>query len=234
MKTFRSLLFVMMTLLVVFSTCKKEEEPPAVENQDASDLIVNSFESDVYGISSQLEEAIRLTEGLLTPSNCGFSGDSTINNHYGGVAVQYQYTFKWNYTINCSATTPSVVDVGNTCTGTCSTSLLTSNFSSVVDWTIIGLAASSTEYIIDGSYIRTGDFTSKRDAKHSFSSVLTIALSDVKMVKSTLVASSGTATISLVCHTDAGEEFTFAGSLVFNGNQNCTLTLEDKVYSIQL
>lgn len=234
MKTFLRLNFIIMLFLLIINGCKKDEDRPPVENEDVSDLIANSFEKDAYGLGQQLEDAFLLTRSYMNASYCGYSADTSIYAHYQGVAVQYTYTIDWDWNIHCSGSTANLVNVHNHCEGNCTTSILISNLNSWSDLTITGLEASYSEFILDGTYKRTGDFNSRLRDQHSFNCILNVSLADLMVNKYTYVINGGTAHIDAICTTSDGQEFNFSGTLIFNGNENCTLTLEGKVYTVQL
>lgn len=235
MKTTIYTLLMCVWVLVVLSSCKKEEdEPITISTEDASDLIVNSLESDTWGISSQLKETILITDSYVDPAYCGLSGDSTLIKHYGGMAVQYDYTFNWNWTVNCTGPTVTSIDLNYHGSGNNGTSVMSSTFTSDGVFIMGGVESSVTEYIFNGTYTRNGDFSSKIRENHSCTSVLSLNFSNVKMSKTDYVFNSGTATVNLSCTTSDSQTFTFTGTLTFTGNQNCTITINGVTYTVQM
>lgn len=232
MRTLRLCWIILLMAVVAGSGCKKEKAP-AVENEDASDLIVHSFESDGFGLASQFQDALTLVDYYNDDAWCGFSGDTVFHRNYDGMAVKYAYTFNWDYTIVCSGSTPTTATIGYTSTATTASSVMSSDFTATADWTITGLS-SLGGYVLNGTYVRNGDFHSLLRDEHSFDAVLTVSLTNVVFNSLTYAPSSGSATLYLECTAPGGENFVFQGSLEFQGSQNCTLILEDKVYTFQL
>jgi len=73
MKTTIYTLLMCVCVMAVFSSCKKEEdEPISISTEDASDLIVNSLESDAWGVASQFKETILITDAYVDPAYSGF------------------------------------------------------------------------------------------------------------------------------------------------------------------
>jgi hypothetical protein len=232
-KIFFSLLFILGFFVMV--SCKKDkDEVITVTVDDAKDLIANSMEPDTYGISSQLEVAAQIIEDYLLPAYCGYSGDSTILKYYGGSAVQYNYTFNWTWLVNCGGINPTLVDVNYHSTGDNANTLMSSTFSADGDFEVTGLAVSDSDYVFNGTYHRSGDVTTKVRNKLTFSSTLDITIAGLIMHKTTYLIKSGSAAITLNCVTSDNQSFDFTGIITFNGNQNCTLTLNGVNYTIQI
>ena len=149
------------------------------------------------------------------------------------MAVNYSYTFNWDYSIICSGSTPVTATIGYSSSATTGSSVMTSDFTAMADWTITNLNSLSG-YVLNGSYVRTGDFHSLLREQHTFDAVLNVTLTNVVLDTYTFAPASGSATLTLNCTAPNGETFVFDGTLEFQGSQNCTLTLEDKVYTFQL
>lgn len=224
---------IMLLLAVVAGSACKKEKVPAVENEDASDLIVHSFESDGFGLASQFQDALTLVSYYNDDAWCGYTGDTVFYRNYDGMAVNYSYTFNWDYSIICSGSTPVTATIGYSSSATTGSSVMTSDFTAMADWTITNLNSLSG-YVLNGSYVRTGDFHSLLREQHTFDAVLNVTLTNVVLDTYTFAPASGSATLTLNCTAPNGETFVFDGTLEFQGSQNCTLTLEDKVYTFQL
>jgi hypothetical protein len=222
-------------IALALNSCKdKDDEKISISSEDASDIIVNSMETEEWGIASQLLQSALMTEPLLDTANCGLQGDSSFNKHYGGSSIQYNYDFNWNWTINCLGPELSTVDINYSSTGNNSTSEMSSTFTCSGDFAMSALDTASHEFIFNGAYTRDGDFSSKVSPSHVCNIHMVITFSNVHMSKADHNYTSGTANAALTCTTADSEVFDFSGTIVFNGNQNCTLTLDGKGYTIQL
>jgi hypothetical protein len=229
----RILLIFFLTIFLSLS-CKKEEEAPAITDEDVVDLISNTFESETYGVASQLEEAVQLAVPYLQPAYCAFSGDTVLHKIYGGIAVTYDYTFDWIWNINCSGSDVTSVSATYHSSGSNMTTVMSSDFTAGGNINITGVQPAGTEYCFNGTYMRSGHITSKMRENHTFSHILNITCSNITMTKTTYMFTGGAASFDLSCDTGEDQHFTFSGNVNFNGNKDCSLILNGKTYTFQI
>jgi hypothetical protein len=233
------LIILAFTLAIGLSSCKDDNDEDAeITVSDASDLVMSCMENGNFGVTEQLSQSVKLFEGLLTPTFCGFSDDTTVLKYYGGQAIQYDYSLHYQWIINCVGGALTSTDVDFTTTGTNATSLLSGNMNGTGDFNIGSIEPITTEYIITGTYDRTGRMKSKVRNENEFDYSLTLTFSNLKLDKDTYIVSSGSAAVALSCTlvggSNDGQSWTFSGTITFNGNQNCVLTLNGANYTFQL
>ena len=85
---------------------------------------------------------------------------------------------------------------------------------------------------MNGAYTRNGSQESKIGQQNSFTSTLTITASNLLVDKSTQEINGGTASFTLEGSGSGGTNITYTGSIVFNGNQSATLTLNGNSYPL--
>jgi hypothetical protein len=104
--------------------------------------------------------------------------------------------------------------------------------SSVFD--LSGLLPADTVFVINGEYKRSGSFSSKIDTSHHGNAGIDIVIKSLTLKKPSRKIASGSATISITGDVPKKGSFSFTGTLVFNGDNTATLTLNDVVYMIDL
>ncbi|HWZ35277.1 MAG TPA: hypothetical protein VNW51_03920, partial [Mucilaginibacter sp.] len=163
--------------------------------------------------------------GTTIADSSSFSG----NNN----AVTFSAFYKFTRTLNCNSVGPDNVITTVVFHGSYDGPRITSSDSGNASVTIGGLSSTATNYIINGSYDRKGSFTSKVDTKASGSSHVVISVSNVTLAKPLRTITGGTATITISGTTSSGT-FSYSGTLVFNGNNQATLTVGTSVYIINI
>ncbi len=235
MKTTIYTFLMCVCVAILLTGCKKDDDDTiTISNEDVSDLVANCLESGVWGVSSQFKESAQLAEPYMTTPYCGYTGDTSLIKNYGGSSIQYSYNFTWNWTMNCTGPVPSSVAITYNSTGNNASSVMKSTFNTTGNFTMTGMEVSSTEYLFDGVYTRNGDYTSKIRESHSCNTVITLTFTDVAMSKTDYIFNSGSAVLDITCTTTDSQTFTFTGTIVFLGNQNCSITINGTTYTVQV
>lgn len=87
----------------------------------------------------------------------------------------------------------------------------------------------------NGSYSLEGDVTgSLRRVDPSLHCTTLISLTDLSIDKNSQSVTGGTGTVQMTVVSASGASKTLSGSLVFNGNQSATVTVNGYSYTFQL
>lgn len=234
MKTRILLLTIIALSLLSIHACKDKDEPVTITSDDAADLVINSTENATFGLAAQLRTSSELFVPYIDSSFCDILQDSTLLKYYGGMSIQYNYTFQWSWKILCCCGAPLSADVDYTSTGNNESSLLSSTFNGSGDLLATGMESFVTEFTFNGTYARSGNMSSKVRGKVAFDYNLAMTLVNVKVSKSSYLIQSGTVDFSLSCTTSEGTTFTFDGKVLMSAGQNCTLTIGEESWSFQL
>jgi hypothetical protein len=176
-------------------------------------------------VNSTSPNAVHQACGTTITDSSSFSGNTN--------SVTFDAFYKFSRTLNCSNNNPDNIIITLTYHGSFDGPRLSSSASGTSSVTIGGLNSSATNFIINGSYNRKGSFNSKVGNKTSGNSVIDINASNVTLSKSSRVITGGTANIVISGTVPAGT-FSFSGTLVFNGDNQATLTVGTSVYIINL
>lgn len=248
MKALKFALIVPVAIVVFAVSCKKENgsgNNAQVSTDVAADMAVSAVSSNSFGFVSIADNmganaqaasigaaqatnsiganAVHQACGTTVADSSSVSGD---NN-----SVTFNAFYKFTRTLNCNTVGPDNVVTSIVFHGSYDSPRITSSDSGTANVTIGGLSTAATNFIINGTYNRKGTFTSKVGNKASGSSQVNITVSNVTLTKPLRVITGGTAVIT-ISGTTASGTFNFNGTLVFNGNNQATLTVGTTVYII--
>ncbi|GAA4098601.1 hypothetical protein [Mucilaginibacter panaciglaebae] len=249
MKALKSTLIVSVALLFAIS-CKKNNSPKNnanVSTDVAADMAASAVAANSFGFvsmadnisanaqatSSAGKQSLNSTSSNAAHQACGTTIADSISFSGNNNSVTFDAFYKFSRTLNCNNNNPDNIVTAVTYHGSFDGPRLSSSASGTSSITIAGLSNSATNFTINGSYNRQGSFNSKVGDKTSGSSVVNISVTNVTLTKSPRVITGGTANISISGTVPAGS-FSFSGTLVFNGNNQATLTVGTSVYVINL
>ncbi|MFI5137244.1 MAG: hypothetical protein ACHQIM_05405 [Sphingobacteriales bacterium] len=234
-------LSIVAMLLLGAVACKKTLNSAAninanVSSADAADMVAGSLSSNSNGIVNFSDDAtLDAISFIRLHVACGTVKADTISRHSAaGAATTYSYNLTYNYMVNCSNNVPDSLSSKLVYSGSFSGPNLSSTNSGSSIFTVNGLLPTATNFVINGEYKQNGSFQSKVDtAKHGNNNI-DIVVKGLTITKPARTVAGGTATISISGDTPKKGSFSYTGTLVFNGNGTATLTLNAKVYTINL
>lgn len=233
-QTYFLALYFLLALTLVMSACTEEAVETLVSEEEAAEVVTNAVAADVEGMTAEIEEATEMAEAYAYASYCGMAFDSTLTHADNSGIRTYDYSFTWDWTLNCnSLNVPENLSYTSTSTGSYEVPRMSSSDGGTHNFTIGGLNPGSTEFIYNGTYSRSGTQESNIRDQNSFTSNLQVTASNVTIDKTTRTITGGTGTITLTGSGSGGTTFTYPGTLVFNGNQSATLTINGNIYQIQ-
>jgi hypothetical protein len=167
--------------------------------------------------------------------SCGTESDTSISGHNAeGAAVTYNYALSWGSLLTCSNMVPTQYQFNFSGKYSYDAPRISSDDSSMAQFTITGLEPASSQYIFNQTYTRDGSQVSKVRNKRSFSSKISIVSSNIVVDKSTQQIVSGTASVSISGAGSDGRSFSYSGTITFLGNKQATLVLGNgNTYTIQ-
>jgi len=254
MKTTFKLSLVVLLMLGAFS-CKKDgnsSSNSSVTTDQVADIAAGSLAANsegfasvtddiavnAQGISSTSKVNINSTGGLTTSSvhqECGTTRTDSVTRSLTIDSVTLNYFFKYSHTLNCNTSNqPDNVANALTFHGSFDGPRLSSNDSGSATFTIAGLTENATNFVVNGEYKRDGSFQSKVGDKASGNSHVDLTVVNVKLSKPGRKIVSGTGTLSVTGTGPKGANFSYTGTIVFNGDGTATLTISGTVYTVNL
>jgi len=206
-----------------------------ITEAEAIEIIETSLQKSTVGINETTEKfSEELTTNITINLECGTLYDDTFVTSYDGVNVQSSYTVDWSYEMSCNnLNIPQSVVFAFATDGNYSSTRIISTDSSNGNLEISGLQPTATEMILNGNFYRDGMQILTVINERAVNSNLEIELANIVIDKETNSIVSGTGTV-LLSGTTQNRNFTFQGSIVFNGNGSATIMLNGNTYEINL
>ncbi len=236
MKTLR-LTAIALLLVGVMAACKKgngSSQPNNNATDQAADLVTASLSTSTQGaLSGTTDLTVSADAKLHVDTTCGVTWADSVNRSIPfGTQYNYTYKAKYTYTYNCG-TSPSV-NTTAAYSGSFVTPNLASTFSGSSDFTISGVNHLSPTYSINGEYKRSGSFQSKTDTSFEGTHSVDITVTNLVLVKPLRIIKSGSASFTISGDMPKRGAFNYTGTIVFNGGDNATLTVNGQTYLINL
>jgi hypothetical protein len=236
MKTLR-LTAITCLLLGAMVSCKKgsnSSQPNSNSTDEAADLVTASLSTSTQGaLSGTTDITVSADAKLNVDTTCGVTWADSVNRTVPlGSQYNYSYKAKYTYTYNCG-TSPSVTTT-SAYSGSFVTPNLASTFAGSADFTIGGINRLSPDYTINGEYKRSGSFQSKTDTSFEGTHSVDITITNLVLVKPLRIIKSGSASFTISGDMPKRGAFNYTGTIVFNGGDNATLTVNGQAYIINL
>jgi hypothetical protein len=252
MKTIKLSLIILL-MLGAFS-CKKDNSAStstSVTTDQVADIAAGSLAENSQGLATVTDDiavnaqGLSSTSGLTVNSNglstasvhqaCGTTLTDSVTRSLTLDSVSINYFFKYSRTLNCNTSSqPDNLINALTFHGSFDGPRLSSTNSGSATVTIAGLTQAATNFAVNGEYKRAGSFQSKVGDKASGNSNVDIVATNLLISKSTRKIISGSATIAITGTGPKGVAFSYTGTIVFNGDETATLTINGTVYTINL
>ena len=238
MKTL-SFVFVSALLSGVFiiSGCKNETtsttSSAALSDDDAANLIAASLagKSSTNGLTAQMEDAASYAAGGPLGKRTSAEWDTTIVRSDTIGAYSYNYLFRYSAEFSNFG---NRLDVTYSMHGTYDIPRFSSDDSANAGMTITHIIDPDSEYTFNVTYVRLGSETSKIGNRRSFTSTISIMLTNVKVGKASRRVNSGTASATVSGQISGGRSFSYFVTINFLGNQVATVSFKGKTYSVNL
>ena len=204
---------------------------------DAAAILGGSVASNSYGFNNLSADCNWYAQSALTSNlACGASKTDTFTRKsQPGSAASYLYKLSYTRKLNCNVSSQAD-NFSSTLTfsGNYSTSNVSLSNSGTTALTIGGLTQTATVYAINGEYKTSGTFKIKRDTTNTGTASVDIILKNLVTNKTTQIINSGTGTMILTGSTIKKGDFTYNGSIVFNGNSMATMSINGATYNVNL
>ncbi|SEJ83111.1 hypothetical protein SAMN05192553_1239 [Cyclobacterium xiamenense] len=234
------ILFALVIGLAMFS-CSDDDDNSMVETQaiteeEAVEIVEKSLAEESAGLEeTTYEYAKTYGEEISLNVQCNQPVTDSYMYSYNGTLVQASYDFNWDFTITCNAlNVPQSATFNSSGSGTYTTPRIESDDSSTFMATVTGLQPTSSVLTYNATFERVGtqQLTTNQTTR-TVTSDFDATLVDLVVGKSDYEVDSGTGTFTLTGSTNQGN-FSYNGSIVFNGNQTATLTINGNQYTIDL
>jgi len=204
---------------------------------DAASMLSGSLSSSTYGVNNiSTDASLSAQTSISTSQPCGSTKmDTLIRQNQPGSATTYYYKLIYSHKLTCNTSnSPDNINTNLSYAGNFSNSKLSLSNSGTTSFVIAGLTQTATVYAINGEYKSMGTFKLKSDTTNTGSANVDIVVKNLIITKATQVIASGTATVIVTGTTVKKGDFTYNGTLTFNGNAMATMVINGTTYIINI
>lgn len=231
-----------LSLMFAFAACNDDDSSPAISSEEAAEMAAASLAESSLGVTASIDESIIVTDEALNESTngktaaCGYTESySTSATNPDASLITYSYALDYSYSLSCGGgETPVSMSADVSYSGEFDAPRLASTNTGEGGLTISALDKELTSYVVNGTYSRTGSFTSKIRNKYSSTSTVDIALDDIAVDKTSKSITEGTASVSITGTVPSKGSFSFSASVTFNGDDTATVTIKGDKYLVDL
>lgn len=239
--------FILMigAVALILSSCKTDETATnAVTNDEVAEMVSMSLSENAMGATAMVQTSVG-TAGSMSASNAPqkvksenadytFSNDTTFTvSSKSGARITYLLTATYGYefTVNPQGQITSASEsysysgnynaprISSTHTGSGTLKLTNMNTSICT---------------VNGTFIRIASTETKGISPKSSNSETHFNFTNIMVNKSTSTIQSGIATLTISGSVPNKGDFSYTGSITFNGDNMATLVIKDKTYTVNL
>jgi hypothetical protein len=223
-------------VLLGATACNDETDEPTYTptNEDAAKILEESMAKSSGGMA---EELASLGGTLESKSGeieleCGVPLDTTFSFIVSG-DLNGEFTRNWSVLLSCPEQEGPFIEINTSYTALLEGPNRTREREGSRDWTWTEIGPVGDFRFLNGTGDHSGSKTLNAN-QATFSWDYDAEWTDVAVQKSNHQIDSGSGVFSLVLTGPQGNTFTFNGSVVFNGDQTATITINGEVYEVDL
>lgn len=229
--------------MMFLSSCSKDEATAvsneAMSSDEVAEIVSMSLSEDAMGATSVIESSVEVSSTASKPSKVKssdivYSKDTTItkvSNPSALISYSMTTSYEYNFTLDSIGTPKSSV-VSYSYSGNFDAPRLSSAHNGSGVLSIGNLGNSVCE--VNGSYERASDVLTKGIRAKESNSNTKLVFQSVLVDKSIRRIQSGTATLTMSGSVPRKGDYSFSGTVIFEGNDLASLTIEGKKYTINL
>ncbi|MBN8679006.1 MAG: hypothetical protein J0M29_12330 [Chitinophagales bacterium] len=224
-----------LALAAISTSCRKDPQEviELLTESEAAEIIEDAVANRTSGLTAPTIDASEIVEAYLNA--CGEPGDTTFSTSKTAGVATYSYVFGMDWLLTCSNLgVPQSAEVGIEGNGNYSSPHWTGIQTTVGNLVFTGLSPQETAYVVNGSYDLDGNLTgSLRKVNPSINCVISMEVTNLLLDKTTQKISGGSGTFTLTASTANGQSKTMEGTLVFNGNNTVTVTVNGHEHTFE-
>lgn len=230
-------------LLIIASSCSKDDDNnPVNQQEEPSEEIVavvgSSMGESTGGLSAQVKMAGDIAGSVEGAANklslfYNVTKDTTVQLSDTLSILNKTYIYDYIFTLSFpEQVSNNALDFAFTSTGSFDAPNMNSTSNASANWSI-GNIISMSPFTLNGSYSRTGVQNTSYLVPHVITSSLDITYSDLEFSRMEHEILGGSAEFTITGTFDT-LEFSYTGTLVFNGDGTATVTIGNYTYTIDL
>jgi len=239
----KTALFLIIATMTLMSACKEQVTTDAVLTDEAAQMVSMSLAENSMGATAIIQSSV--SSGNSTSANAPqkvksvnsdfiFSMDTTytVSSKPGAIITfSLTATYGYDFTVNLQGQLISASE-NYTYTGSYDAPRISSTHtgSGVLSLTNINTAVCT----VNGTFKRTSDDAIKGTRSKSLHSETNLSLTNILVNKSTSTIQSGTALLTIAGTVTNKGDFSYTGSITFNGDNTATLIIKNQTYTVNL
>lgn len=236
MKTKKALIILFAVTLVIFQSCKKDDDKEEVQvglsSDESAELIATTVCTDAYGYTQQMEDAATLAGESVYKNGQGMLYDSSFTvASLPGAYITYLYNLTYEFGLQTIGNS-TIFSLDFSTSGSYETPRTTSSDSGTGSFELDNCFNAQTYYILNGEASRHGTQQITLLQTRSYTSTIEATFTDIEVDKLTYKILGGESSVTISGTTSTGYGFTVSGTLVFNGDGTITLTIGGSIYEI--
>jgi hypothetical protein len=234
--------WLFLSLLTAAVACQDDNEPAnSISPEEAALIVASSLASNTSGVTSVSDKSADVAVDLVADNAggrvevCGVSQNLDLSGSSpDGAVVSYAYDFSYKFKLNCnSEDQPADVSVNLSYSGQFDAPKLAAEHTGLAELYVTGLEETETGFMLNGLYKRSGSFENK-EKEQSGSSTVEITLTEVAVDKQTHKIISGSGTYALNGTVPAKGDFSYNGSIVFEGLDGAVIDVKGAKFNTNL
>ncbi|HEY9045318.1 MAG TPA: hypothetical protein VIN08_05460 [Ohtaekwangia sp.] len=236
--------WLFLSLFIGFIACDKDDNEPnnSITSEEAAQIVSTSFASNSSGVNFVSGEAAASSSDLAEQNAngrteaCGISKNIDLSGASpDGATIVWSYDFSYKFKLNCNDQQEAAnVSIDLSYSGSYDGPKLKTEHSGVSQLTVNGLEKSVENFLLAGSYRRSGSFEQKNEEKKAGNSTIEITLTDIVIDKQTHEIISGTATYKLSGTVASKGDYSYQGTVTFEGQSAATIKVGSDNFSLNL
>ena len=222
-------------ILALSSACNRTEELPiTLSESEAVEIIQASLHSQAGGLTTNIEDLVTaLLEAVASGELCDTAYQENLEQDFSGSNLEASYNAILSYTLRCNSLgIPQSADAGLTTSSQYQTTRISSDDSGSFSGTVDGLEPALSTVQLNAVYRQVGSQDLRFAEQKDINSTLFLDLLNLDIRKTTRAIEAGEGTFTF-SGSSTDESFSYAGSLVFTGNNTATLTINGTSYPLE-
>jgi hypothetical protein len=230
-------------MATAFVACNDDdkEQPQAITTEEAAVMASSSLASNSSGVAFASKQSADGAQDVMDSNEsgriaaCGVSQNVDLSGSSPqGSIIIWSYDFSYKFRLNCTQDDPKSISVDLSYNGSYDGPRASFEHSGVSQVEVTGLADADADFILDGSYKRSGSFSLKEGDKKAGSSSVDYTLTTIHVDKDSHDIVSGTSKFVLKGTVTGKGDFTYEGNVTFQGNDKAELQIKGETYIVNL
>lgn len=223
------------SLLLFTTSCNKDVDLTQLQESEAVEIIEAAIQDRTQGLMTNVEDIVtQLVYAVASGELCDTMYSVPFSNSYEGTQIQASYNSMFNYEMTCNNfNIPQTATFTSTTETMYNTNRITSSDDGNFSGDAAGLQLSATSMTLEGDYNRTGVQVLEFSEQQNVNSILNMNIESLDIKKQDNSIQSGTGTFTLTGNA-YDTDFSYSGSIVFNGDNTATITINGTTYEIDL